>query len=105
MGTRRELRAALDALAREVTGTGIGAMPLIVEGHRRGDGGETRPPGVYYRNPVTRGGSVIVYEGADPPEELLARFKPKSGPGPLVIVFGPEVVEPPASEPEPLPPE
>ena len=85
MGTRRELRAALDALAREVARTGIGAMPLVVECHRRGDG-ETRPPGVYYRNPVTRGGgATVVYEGVDPPEEVLARFRPKSGPGALIM--------------------
>jgi hypothetical protein len=90
MKTRADVRQEIDELKRQVAQTGIGAEPLVVECFRRGDFGETRPPGLYWTHPDGGRGPNIVYEGGEPPEELLAQFRPDGRPGPLVITFGPE---------------
>ncbi len=70
--------------------------PLVLLLRRRGDptwntGTECREPGIYREG----GGVEIVFDGDEPPAEWLAQFTPAHGPGPLVIGFGPLVIEPP----------
>ncbi len=74
--------------------------PMVVLLRRRGDPAwdeetECREPGIYREG----GGAEIVFDGDEPPAEWVARFKPAHGPGPLIIGFGPRVVEPPTDLP------
>jgi hypothetical protein len=87
-----EIRAALEA---DEANRGIGLTPLVVECIHvgteglSGEGVENRLPGLYYADPARRTGPTIVFEGAEPPAELLARFEPKGGrAGPLIVVLG-----------------
>ncbi|QJW97264.1 hypothetical protein [Frigoriglobus tundricola] len=77
-------------------------LPMVVECRRVGDFGESRPPGVYNDGAPGSACRVVVYEGDQPDENVLAQFRPARGPGPLIITFGPEVVPPPDSFPEPF---
>jgi hypothetical protein len=71
-------------------------QPLVVVCKRVGDG-EDRPPGVYYNE--DGGSPTVVFEGGEPPSEVLARFRPETGPGPLIIIHGLRVVPRPSEFP------
>ena len=70
-------------------------LPLVVECRRVGDDGETRPAGVYYGGGPGSVSPTVVFDGNEPDEALLARFRPARGPGPLVITCGPSTIPPP----------
>lgn len=75
---------------------------MVVVCHRVGDYGEDRPPGVYYDGGPGSVSPTVVYEGDEPDETVLAQFRPKRGPGPVFIKFGPEEVPPPKDDPTAL---
>ncbi|MDY3558392.1 hypothetical protein R5W23_005485 [Gemmata sp. JC673] len=94
--TADEVRAALEA---DAEARGVGVVPLVIECRRTGEWGEVRPPGVYYEDPERRVSPTIVFDGDEPPESLVNRFRPKGGgPGPLLLVLGPEHIDPPAED-------
>jgi hypothetical protein len=60
---------------------------FVVECYRRGEFGEHRPPGLYRCHHDGMAGTVVVFEGDDPPPAILEQLRHADGAMPMVITL------------------
>ena len=81
------------ALATRVRADGFHVVEAVALGDERAAG---RPPGLYRDGPEGSLAGLLVF---DPAHSKPAVPEGRLAPGGLVIVFGPEVIEPPPDDP------